>query len=48
MGKRLLRWYTIMPITEQEVIDYAAAQEYFTEGVVPFTSPANMVKIAGY
>jgi len=36
------------PITEQEVIDYAVAQGYFTEGVPPFTSPANMLKIAGY
>jgi hypothetical protein len=34
------------PITEQEVIDYATAQGYFTRGVPPFTSPANMVKIA--
>lgn len=34
------------PMTEQEVIDYAAAHGYFTEGIPPFTSPANMVKIA--
>ena len=31
---------------EQEVIEYAAAQGYFTEGIPPFTSPANMVRIA--
>jgi len=36
------------PLTEQEVIDYAAAHGYFTEGVAPFTSPANMVKIGNY
>lgn len=34
------------PLNEQEVIDYAAAQGYFTEGIPPFTSPANMVRIA--
>ena len=34
------------PLSEQEVIEYAAANGYFTEGVPPFTSPANMVKIA--
>jgi len=34
------------PITEQEVIDYALAQGYFTEDLPPFTSPANMLKIA--
>lgn len=33
-------------LNEQEVIDYATAQGYFTPGVPPFTSPANMVKIA--
>jgi hypothetical protein len=36
------------PLNEQEVIDYATAQGYFTPGVPPFTSPANMVKIAEY
>ncbi|HJR78486.1 MAG TPA: papain-like cysteine protease family protein [Anaerolineales bacterium] len=36
------------PMTEQEVIDYAAAHGYFTEGIPPFTSPANMVRIAEY
>lgn len=40
--------YPRTPITEQEVIDYAIAQGYFTEGVPPFTSPANMLKIAEY
>ena len=34
------------PIHEQEVIEYATAQGYFTEEVPPFTSPTNMVKIA--
>jgi hypothetical protein len=36
------------PITEQEVIEYAASHGYFTEDLPPFTSPANMVKIAEY
>lgn len=34
------------PVTEQEVIDYAIANGYFTESLPPFTSPANMVRIA--
>jgi hypothetical protein len=34
------------PLTEQEVIDYALENEYFDEALSPFTSPANMVKIA--
>jgi hypothetical protein len=38
--------YPETPLTEQEVIEYASANGYFTEGVPPFTSPANMVKIA--
>lgn len=38
--------YPNTPITEQQVIDYAVASGYFTEDVSPFTSPANMVKIA--
>jgi hypothetical protein len=38
--------YPNTPITEQEVIEYATANGYFTEGVPPFTSPANMVNIA--
>jgi len=36
------------PIYEQDVIDYATAEGYFTEAVSPYTSPANMVKIARY
>ena len=36
------------PIAEQEVIEYATANGYFAEGVPPFTSPANMVKLAEY
>ena len=36
------------PLTEQEVIDYALQNEYFDEALSPFTSPANMVKIAKY
>jgi len=38
--------YPQTPLTEQEVIEYAAAHGYFTESVSPYTSPANMVKIA--
>ena len=38
--------YPQIPIHEQEVIEYATAQGYFTEAVPPFTSPTNMVKIA--
>ena len=34
------------PINEREVIEYATTQGYFTAGVPPFTSPANIVKIA--
>ena len=40
--------YPSTPIVEQQVIDYAAANGYFTEDLPPFTSPANMVKIAEY
>jgi len=40
--------YPHAPINEQEVIDYAAAHGYYTEDFPPFTSPANMVKIAQY
>lgn len=40
--------YPQTPIDEQAVIDYATAQGYFTEAVSPYTSPANMVKIAEY
>ena len=38
--------YPDTPVTEQQVIEYATANGYFTEDVAPFTSPANMVKIA--
>jgi hypothetical protein len=34
------------PINEAQVIEYAAANGYFTEGIPPYTSPANMVAIA--
>jgi hypothetical protein len=40
--------YPQAPINEQEVIEYATTQGYFTAGVPPFTSPVNMVKIARY
>jgi len=40
--------YPNTPITEQEVIDYASTNGYYTEGREPFTSPASMVKIAKY
>jgi hypothetical protein len=40
--------YPNTPITEQQVIEYAAANGYFTEDLPPFTSPANMVKITEY
>ena len=40
--------YPATPITEQQVIEYATTIGYFTEDLPPFTSPANMVKIAGY
>jgi hypothetical protein len=40
--------YPANPITEQQVIEYAAAQGYYTPNLAPFTSPANMVKIADY
>ena len=38
--------YPATPISEAQVIEYAAAQGYFTEGIPPYTSPVNMVKIA--
>ena len=38
--------YPGTPIYEQDIIEYAASQGYFTEELSPFTSPANMVKIA--
>jgi hypothetical protein len=40
--------YPSTPITEQAVIEYATANGYFTEDLPPFTSPANLVKIADY
>jgi len=40
--------YPETPIYEQDVIDYATAQGYFTETVSPYTSPADMVKLAAY
>jgi hypothetical protein len=40
--------YPQTPISEQEAIGYATSQGYFTPGVPPYTSPVNMVKIAGY
>ncbi len=33
------------PVSEQQVIHYAVDNGYYTEGLPPFTSPANMVKI---
>jgi hypothetical protein len=36
------------PITEQQVIDYAAANGYYTPNLAPWTSPSSMVKIADY
>ncbi len=36
------------PISEREVIEYAAANGYYTADVYPYTSPAGMVKIADY
>ena len=40
--------YSQTPISEQEVIEYAAGHGYYTEDFPPFTSPANIVKIAHY
>lgn len=40
--------YPETPLSEQEVIEYAAANGYYTEDLYPYTSPANMVKIAEY
>ena len=40
--------YPQTPLNEQEVIEYATAQGYFTPGIPPFTSPANMANIARY
>jgi len=41
-------FYPQTPIYEADVIAYATAEGYFTESVSPYTSPANMVKIAEY
>ena len=38
--------YPETKISEEDVIDYALEKGYFTERKPPFTSPANMVKIA--
>jgi hypothetical protein len=38
--------YPESKLTEQEVIDYAEEQGYYTPRKYPFTSPENMVKIA--
>jgi hypothetical protein len=38
--------YPQTPIREQAVIAYATEQGYFTEAVSPYTSPADMLKIA--
>ena len=38
--------YPETQLTEQEVIDYAVEEGYYTERKFPYTSPENMVKIA--
>jgi hypothetical protein len=38
--------YPEAPISELQVIDYAAANGYYTPDLYPYTSPASMVKIA--
>jgi len=38
--------YPEAPITEGEVINFAAANGYYTPDTAPYTSPANMVRIA--
>lgn len=40
--------YPLTPISEEQVIAYAEANGYFTEALSPFTSPADMVKIAEF
>ena len=40
--------YPETPISEQQVIEYATANGYYTPDLYPYTSPANMVKIARY
>jgi hypothetical protein len=38
--------YPDTPLSEGEVIEYAAANGYYTADLYPYTSPANMVRIA--
>ncbi|HSK66857.1 MAG TPA: hypothetical protein VK888_08005, partial [Anaerolineales bacterium] len=38
--------YPQTPLSEEEVIEFAAARGYYTAWKAPFTSPASMVKIA--
>lgn len=40
--------YPSNPLSEQEVIEFAKANGYYTEDKPPFTSPASMLKIAEY
>jgi hypothetical protein len=40
--------HSATPITEAEVIEYASANGFFTPDLLPYTSPANMMKIANY
>lgn len=40
--------YPKTKVTEQEVIDYALVEEYYTEKDAPFTTPADMAKIADH
>lgn len=36
------------PISEAQVIQFATENKYYTPGIYPYTSPANMIKIAQY
>ena len=38
--------YPGIPVSEQDLIEYATSQGYFTEELSPFTSPDDMLKIA--
>lgn len=40
--------YAEAKVSEQEVIEFAVDGGYYTENKFPFTSPADMVKIAGH
>lgn len=40
--------YPETPLSEKEVIEYAAGEGYYTERKFPYTSPENMVHIAGH